>query len=811
MQLNVEQKKLVQSKPAGHSLIRGVAGSGKTTVAVNRIPFLMEHYCIDDSDKVLMVTYNKSLISYIKYVYEKVQKDREEEQLSLFQSDNKKVDIKNIDSLMYAYFKEYCKSNKLNLEVEGKRNNLVNHIIKAMAEVKKEAVEVKFLEPNYLPFIMEEIGWIKACKYLHIEEYQEADRLGRMSAQKADGPQKLQKNSKSRAAIFKVMEAYNKSLRAENKVDFHDMSLFALEQSKKSFYKKYAHIIVDESQDLTRVQLEFLNNIINNKEYSSITFVADTAQSIYPQSWLVKGRSFASVGFDVKGRSNSLSKNYRTTTQIAEAAYSLLEKDTQIIEDENFVKPSLLDKQGYYPVFRVFEDKKQEENYVVKLLAELKDKYNYGDIAVVARTNEQVSEFKNFLEDKKIPTKLMAKSDGYEFGDDKIKLLTMHSIKGLEFKVVIIIGLNSKYMPLRSVTIDDEDLLESRERKLMYVGMTRATERLYLTCDGIPSKFILDIDPRFLKYSDNTLMRSFYHIRQENYNFKERVKDVYSYEEKIRQWVINELKESYKYPLNLINIEHQVNLFSKVGFVDVAVNVYKNNVKTQYIFVEVKRKGFGLVNCLEQLKSYISASPTCQYGIATDGVDIIIINRNLEIVDDIEVFQTSMLPSSLEEYTYVDLKSNQASKFTRDCNSIKEIIIDNSYIFPENEIKRMNVFSSIAAGNPILINSSVEEEFYLPQKWVGSSNNTYMVKVKGDSMINANICNGDIVVIRQQNTANNYEIAAVDLDGNTTLKRFVKMGDTILLMPENPSYEPIQVSEGQMSILGVAVGVLKKL
>jgi hypothetical protein len=58
----------------------------------------------------------------------------------------------------------------------------------------------------------------------------------------------------------------------------------------------------------------------------------------------VKCRSFTSVGFDIKGRSTSLAKNYRTTTQIAEAAYSLLEKDLHIIEDENFVKPSLLDK-----------------------------------------------------------------------------------------------------------------------------------------------------------------------------------------------------------------------------------------------------------------------------------------------------------------------------------------------------------------------------------------------------------------------------------------------------------------------------------
>lgn len=810
MQLNVEQKKLVQSKPAGHSLIKGVAGSGKTTVAVNKIPFLLENYCIDDNDKVLMVTYNKSLISYIRYVYDKVQKEREEEQMSLFQVDNKKVDIKNIDSIMYAYFKDYCKVNKLNLEVESKRVHLINHMNRAMAEVRKDAMDVKYLEPSFLPFIMEEIGWIKACKYLDVEEYQEADRIGRMSAQKGDGPQKLQKNSKARAAIFRVMEVYNMALRAEGKVDFHDMALYALEQTRVSFYKKYTHIIVDESQDLTRVQLEFLKNIVNKKEYSSVTFVADTAQSIYPQSWLVKGRSFSSIGFDVKGRSNSLSKNYRTTTQIAEAAYSLLEKDAHIIEDENFVKPSLLDKQGLYPVFRVFEGKKQEGNYVVKLLAELNKEYNYGDIAIVARTNDQIAEFKGFLENGKIPFKMMSKSDGYEFGDDKVKLLTMHSIKGLEFRVVIMVGLNTKSIPLKSVSVDEEDLLESRERKLMYVGMTRATERLYMTCDGTPSKFIGDIDPRFLKYSDNTLMKSFYHIRHESYNFKEKIKDMYSYEEKIRQWVINELKESYKYPLNLIDIEQQVNIFSKIGFVDVVVNIYRNNVKIPYIFIEVKRRGAGIKNCLEQLKSYISASPTCQYGIATDGVDLIMINREMEIIEDIQTFKTSMLPSSLEEYSYIDLKTNKTSRFSRDCNNIKEIITDNSHILPLNEIKRMNVFNSIAAGNPILINSSVEEEFYIPEKLVGSSSNTYIVKVKGDSMINANICDGDFVVIRQQETANNYEITAVDLDGNTTLKRFVKMGDTILLMPENPSYEPIQVREEQMRILGVAVGVLKR-
>lgn len=808
MQLNIEQKKLVQGNPVGHALLKGVAGSGKTTVAVNRIPFLLENYCIDKDDRVLMVTFNKSLINYIKYVYDKVKKEREYEPISLFQIDNSKLDIKNIDALMYMYFKEYCRSNKFKYDILGgmAANNL---LIKAILEAKKYFSDVKLLDQSNMSFIREEIEWIKACRYLDVEEYQNADRLGRMANQNSDGPQKLQKNSRTRSAIFKAMELYNQSMKSQSKVDFYDVSLMALEQVKKKPEKKYTHIICDESQDLTRVQLEFIYNLINNKTYSSVLLVADTAQSIYPQSWLVKGHSFTSVGFDIKGRSNSLTKNYRTTTQIAEAAYSLLENDAHITEDENFVKPSLLDKQGVYPVFRAFQNKQIEINYVVNLIGELSKYYNYGDIAVIARTNEQVKEFANSLEALKVPCKLMNSQDGYEFGDEKVKALTMHSIKGLEFKVVIMIGLNNKMMPLKSFTIDVDDEFETRERKLMYVGMTRATEKLYMTCDGTPSKFINDINPRFLKYDESTLISNFYTVQPEHYSFREKIKDIYSHEEKVRQWLINELKESYKYPENLIDIEYQVNSFSKIGYVDICVSIYNKNYKVPYIFAEVKRRGSGITNSLEQLKSYISTSPTCQYGIATDGVDFMVINRDMEIIEDIPEFKPSMLPSSVEDFTYIDLKNSRTYKFMRDCNNKKELILDNDEVTSIENMRKLDVYSSIAAGNPILINSIAEDVFYIPNQWVPGNDDCYMVRVKGDSMKNADINNGDIVVIRKQNTANNYDIVAVELDGNTTLKRFVRMGGTILLMPENPDYEPINVTETQMNILGLAVGLIK--
>ena len=106
MQLNVEQKRIIEAKPNGHVLVKGVAGSGKTTVAVHRIPLLLNNYCHGKDDKVLMVTFNKSLTRYVEYIYDKIQKERESEQLTLIYQDNSnKLDIKTIDSLMFRYFK----------------------------------------------------------------------------------------------------------------------------------------------------------------------------------------------------------------------------------------------------------------------------------------------------------------------------------------------------------------------------------------------------------------------------------------------------------------------------------------------------------------------------------------------------------------------------------------------------------------------------------------------------------------------------------------------------------------------------------
>jgi repressor LexA len=114
----------------------------------------------------------------------------------------------------------------------------------------------------------------------------------------------------------------------------------------------------------------------------------------------------------------------------------------------------------------------------------------------------------------------------------------------------------------------------------------------------------------------------------------------------------------------------------------------------------------------------------------------------------------------------------------------------------------------IAAGGPILAEESIEDIFPLPRQIVGEGN-LFLLKVVGDSMINAAIADGDWVVVRQQPVAENGDIVAAMLDGEATVKTFKRSADHIWLMPHNPAYAPIPGDEAE--ILGKVVAVLRRI
>jgi repressor LexA len=114
----------------------------------------------------------------------------------------------------------------------------------------------------------------------------------------------------------------------------------------------------------------------------------------------------------------------------------------------------------------------------------------------------------------------------------------------------------------------------------------------------------------------------------------------------------------------------------------------------------------------------------------------------------------------------------------------------------------------IAAGGPILAEERVEDVFPLPKTLVGDGT-LFLLEVSGDSMIEAAICDGDYVVIRQQPTANNGEMVAAMIDGEATVKTFQKKDGQVWLLPQNPAYEPIDGNE--CTILGIVTAVLRRV
>jgi len=118
------------------------------------------------------------------------------------------------------------------------------------------------------------------------------------------------------------------------------------------------------------------------------------------------------------------------------------------------------------------------------------------------------------------------------------------------------------------------------------------------------------------------------------------------------------------------------------------------------------------------------------------------------------------------------------------------------------------VLGRIAAGGPILAEERVEDIFPLPRTLVGEGT-LFLLEVAGDSMIDAAICNGDYVVVRQQPNAENGEIVAAMLDGEATVKTLQRKGGKVWLLPHNEQYDPIDGADA--TILGKVTAVLRRV
>lgn len=132
-------------------------------------------------------------------------------------------------------------------------------------------------------------------------------------------------------------------------------------------------------------------------------------------------------------------------------------------------------------------------------------------------------------------------------------------------------------------------------------------------------------------------------------------------------------------------------------------------------------------------------------------------------------------------------------------------LVDSPFI---QDVVSIPVIGHVTAGEPILAEQNIEDYFPLPKMLV-HQDTVFMLKVRGDSMTKAAIMDGDLVVVRQQETANNGEIVVAMLEGEATVKRYYQEKDHIRLQPENDFYEPIR--SASIAVIGKVIGVFRKL
>lgn len=171
-----------------------------------------------------------------------------------------------------------------------------------------------------------------------------------------------------------------------------------------------------------------------------------------------------------------------------------------------------------------------------------------------------------------------------------------------------------------------------------------------------------------------------------------------------------------------------------------------------------------------------------------------------EICEAVHLRSTSSVHSHLET-----LEKN--GYIRRDPTKPRAIeIIDDTFNLTRRETINMPLIGTVAAGQPILAEQNIENYFPIPAEYVPNAQ-TFMLKVKGESMINAGIFNGDHILVQQQSTADNGDIVVALLDDSATVKTFYKEDNHIRLQPENDTMEPIILDD--VEILGKVFGVFR--
>ena len=462
--LHPTQRVLVESDYKGSVKVTGGGGTGKTVAALHRLKRLSEGA---PRKSVLYTTYTKALIRNVR------QKIR-----NLHVNEDACV-IDNIDGLLSEVASKYG--------IKPKGWNVLDYIKVDYGKTKNQEIWEDIVDNNLTAFdadflYQEYLDVIAYNNITDLKAYLRQPRRGRSKALSV----------KQRMEIWKLVEMYVAEKKEQHYFDRSELFNITANYLNDNGIHPFAHIIADEIQDFSNPELRFLR-ALTPEGPNDLFMVGDPYQRIYNNRQI----NFSSVGINVRGkRSRRLKVNYRTTEEIKRQAVSVVKGcaydnfDGEAEKLDGYV--SLM--HGPQPEYYVYPSPQEEQNAVLKFIKECHEGgISYKDIAIANPRRDGLRDFQSSLHISGMPYKNLENSDGGDI--DGIVLSTMHNMKGLEFKVVIITGINHNSFPSKPYNWNGMDKREQtnhmmNQRSLMYVAITRAMQKVLITGVGEKSELL---------------------------------------------------------------------------------------------------------------------------------------------------------------------------------------------------------------------------------------------------------------------------------------------------------------------------------
>jgi len=455
LKLDDDQLRLTEWALKGPTMVKGGAGTGKSTVALYRIKKLLERKGTNGPEKILFTTYTRALMTASRQLLEQL--------LTLEQLEC--VRVATCDEIAREIVASVRKLGRL--ETGGASLEILRSVRKEFMpsgptgfDRKLRAQVLNKLTDRYL---LEEFEWIIEGRGLKsLKEYLLAPRPGRGYSLREG----------VRETIWDLHRAFLDEVSKKNLERFSLIRSEALELVRSGQWKgRYDFVLIDEAQDLTPSAICLMAEISRTEE--GIFFAADNKQSLYSRnySW-----SVVHPRLQFKGRTAVLKRNYRSTAEIDRAAFEILEIHS---EEEDTMRSHSINS-GPLPVLLKGVDQEVEGQWVARFIKQMSRhlRMKPASASVLVPRNSIGQTLAQDISSSGVVAKFYTGRE-LDLKEDVVKVMTIHSSKGLEFPIVVLAGFVPGSYPTPQEGDDGlyEELV-ANERKLLYVGMTRAMRGL---------------------------------------------------------------------------------------------------------------------------------------------------------------------------------------------------------------------------------------------------------------------------------------------------------------------------------------------